>query len=163
MLDHLITTFNITHNYFSSPLRCSTLLRQFYSPFQRDCIFGSLGTAFSHKWKGQGFAHPPTLHSYLSPFTWPALQLKQIPYHILYLSIQIPTGTNTWTPTIWNTQILMSLHIYLQIHCNIMNPSNLHTMTTPILNPKPYKFYVYITRPQQLVILHLYNNYLLIP
>jgi hypothetical protein len=73
MLDHLITTFNITHNYFSSPLTCSTFLRQFYSPFHRDCIFGSLGTAFSHKWKGQGFAHPPppfiptSIHSYGPP------------------------------------------------------------------------------------------------
>jgi hypothetical protein len=59
MLDHLKTTFNITQNYFSSPLTCPTLLRQFYSPFHRDCIFGSLGTAFSHKWKGKGFAPPP--------------------------------------------------------------------------------------------------------
>ena len=59
MLNHLITTFNLTHTYFSSPLTCTTLLKQFYFPFPRDCIFGSLGTAFSHKWNGQGFAHPP--------------------------------------------------------------------------------------------------------
>jgi hypothetical protein len=28
-------------------------------PFLRDCIFGSLGTAFFYKWNGHGFAHPP--------------------------------------------------------------------------------------------------------
>jgi ribonuclease HI len=59
ILDHLTTTFNITHSYFSSPITCSTLLKQFYSPFPRDCIFGSSGNALSHKWNGCGFAHPP--------------------------------------------------------------------------------------------------------
>jgi hypothetical protein len=62
ILDHLITTLNITHSYFSSPITCSTLLKQFYSPFPRDCIFGSIGNAFSHKRDGCGFAHlPPQL------------------------------------------------------------------------------------------------------
>jgi hypothetical protein len=60
MLDHIITTFNITHSYFSSPITCSTLLKQFYSPFPRDCIFGSIGNGLSYKWKGCGFAHPPS-------------------------------------------------------------------------------------------------------
>jgi hypothetical protein len=60
MLEHLIATFNITHSYFSSPLTCSSLLKRFYSPFPRDCIFGSIGGAFSHKWNGCGFAHPPS-------------------------------------------------------------------------------------------------------
>ena len=59
LLDHILTTFDVTHTYFSSPLTCSTLLKQYYSPFPRDCIFGSLGTALIHKWNGQGFAHPP--------------------------------------------------------------------------------------------------------
>jgi hypothetical protein len=69
MLDHIITTFNITHSYFSSPgITCSTLLKQFYSPFPRDCIFGSMDNAFSHKWKGCRCAHlsshqlPQALH-----------------------------------------------------------------------------------------------------
>jgi hypothetical protein len=146
MLDHLLTTFHITHTYFSSPLTYSTLLKQFYSPFPHDCIFSSLGTAFSHKWNGHGFAHPPPPpHPYLNPSIWPALQPKQIPSHIPYLSIQTPTGTNTRTPTIWNTLTFMSLPIYLQICCNTMIPSNLHMMTILILNPKPYKFSVYIT------------------
>jgi hypothetical protein len=48
MLDHLTTSFNITHSYFSSPITCSTLLKKFYSPFPCDCIFGSIGNASSH-------------------------------------------------------------------------------------------------------------------
>jgi hypothetical protein len=39
-------------------LTCCTLLKNFYSHFPRDCIFGPLDTAFSHKWNGYGFAHP---------------------------------------------------------------------------------------------------------
>jgi hypothetical protein len=59
MLKHIITNFNITHSYFSSPLTCCTQLKHFYSPYPRDCIFRSIGTAFSHKWRGYGFAYPP--------------------------------------------------------------------------------------------------------
>ena len=46
MLKHIITNFNRTHTYFSSPLTCCIQLKHFYSPYSRDCIFGSLGTAF---------------------------------------------------------------------------------------------------------------------
>ena len=59
MLKHLLTSFNITHIYFSSPLIYSTHLKNFYSPHPRDFIFGSFGTAFSYKWNKQGFVHPP--------------------------------------------------------------------------------------------------------
>jgi hypothetical protein len=62
ILDHIISSFNLTHSYFSSPFTCSTLLTYYYSQFQRDCIFGSLGPTFSHKWQGPGFAHPPPSH-----------------------------------------------------------------------------------------------------
>jgi hypothetical protein len=49
ILDLLITTFNINHSYFSSPVTCPTQFTQFYSPFSRDIIFGFLGKAFDHK------------------------------------------------------------------------------------------------------------------
>ena len=58
LLDHIIASFNITHTYFSSPVTCSTQIDKFYSPFKRDKIFGSMGQAFSYKWKGIGYAHP---------------------------------------------------------------------------------------------------------
>ena len=38
LLDHITTSFNITHSYFSSPVICSTLIQIFYSPFSRDNI-----------------------------------------------------------------------------------------------------------------------------
>jgi hypothetical protein len=60
ILDLLITTFNITHSYFSSPITCPTQFTQFYSPFSRDIIFGSLGKMFDYKWQGTGYAHPHT-------------------------------------------------------------------------------------------------------
>ena len=46
----LITTFQITHTYYSSSLTCPTQLTQFHSPYNRDIIFGSLGHAKSSKW-----------------------------------------------------------------------------------------------------------------
>ena len=58
ILNSLIKTFNITHSYFSSPITRPTLITQFHSTFNRDKIFGSLGTAFQHKWTGTGYAHP---------------------------------------------------------------------------------------------------------
>jgi hypothetical protein len=58
ILDTLITTFNITHSYFSSPITCSIKTTQFYSTYARDKIFGSLGTSFQYKSKDIGYAHP---------------------------------------------------------------------------------------------------------
>jgi hypothetical protein len=51
-------TIQYQTSYFSSPVKCSTLVNNYYSPFQQDSIFGSKGTAFSHKWIGIGYAHP---------------------------------------------------------------------------------------------------------
>jgi hypothetical protein len=96
MLNHLITTFNITHSYFSSSITCSTLLKQFYSPFPRDCIFGSIGNAFSHKWTGCGFAHPP------SPLLPQAIHMARLaakhnpfdtPYKDTHVIIYVPPNT----------------------------------------------------------------------
>jgi hypothetical protein len=58
IFDLLIETFKITTSYFSSPVTCSTQIDTFYSPFQRDSIFGSKGSAYTHKWKKIGYAHP---------------------------------------------------------------------------------------------------------
>ena len=58
LLDHITTSFNITHSYFYSLVTCSILIKEFYSPFSRDKIFGFTRHAFSYKWKGIGYAHP---------------------------------------------------------------------------------------------------------
>jgi hypothetical protein len=49
ILDLPIETFKISTSYFSSPVTCSTKINTFYSPFQRDSIFGSKGSAYTHK------------------------------------------------------------------------------------------------------------------
>ena len=59
ILNSITKTFNIIQSYFSSPVTCSTYLTQFHSPFARDKVFGSRGTAFQYKWQGIGYAHPP--------------------------------------------------------------------------------------------------------
>jgi hypothetical protein len=38
-------------------LLIETKINAFYSPFQRDSIFGSMGLAYSHKWQNIGYAH----------------------------------------------------------------------------------------------------------
>jgi hypothetical protein len=58
ILNQIITTFKITTSYFSSLVTCPTKINNFYSPFQRDSIFGSQGLAYTHKWQNIGYAHP---------------------------------------------------------------------------------------------------------
>jgi hypothetical protein len=58
ILNQIITTFKITTSYFSSPVTCPTKISNFYSPFQRDSIFGSQDLAYTHKWQNIGYAHP---------------------------------------------------------------------------------------------------------
>ena len=87
LLDHITTSFNITHSYFSSPITCSTLIKKFYSPFFRYKIFGSIGKAFSYKWKGIGYAH---LHNEKEAETiihWARLAAKNDPNTITILTI----------------------------------------------------------------------------
>ena len=58
ILNQIITSFNIKTSYFSSLVTCSTLIHNYYSPFPRDSIFRSRGTAFTHKWLDIRYAHP---------------------------------------------------------------------------------------------------------
>ena len=57
--------------------------KKFYLPFSRDKIFGSIGHAFSYKWKGIGYAHPYNeiaIH-------WARLATKNDPNTITILTI----------------------------------------------------------------------------
>ena len=76
ILNFLTTTFNVRHSYFSSPVTCPIHLNQFYSPFTRDKIFGSLGKAFDHKWKGIGYAHPNNIIDLQQAIHWARLAAK---------------------------------------------------------------------------------------
>ena len=73
ILNHILDSFQITHSHFSSPVTCPTSLRQFSSPYPRDKVFGSIGTAFQHKWKGHGFAHPHTEKNTQQALHWARL------------------------------------------------------------------------------------------
>ena len=88
ILDLLITTFNINHSYFSSPYICPTQFTQFtqfYSPFSRNIVFGSLGKAFDHKWQGIGNAHPHNATELQQAIHWARMTAKNDPYTITIL------------------------------------------------------------------------------
>jgi hypothetical protein len=79
ILNFLITSFNINQSYFSSPVTCPIQLNQFYSPFSQDKIFGSIGKAFDHKWKGIGYAHPHNTIDLQHAIHWARLAAKKYP------------------------------------------------------------------------------------
>ena len=85
LLDSITKTFNITHSYFSSPITCSTHITQYYSPFTRDKIFGSLGTTFQYKWNGIGYAHPHNEGTAQQAIHWTRLAAKNDPNSITIL------------------------------------------------------------------------------
>jgi hypothetical protein len=77
ILDHIITLFNIKTSYFSSPVMCPTIINTYYSPFQTDAIFRSKGTAFKHKWLGNGYAHPHNKENIQKAIHWARLAAKK--------------------------------------------------------------------------------------
>jgi hypothetical protein len=79
ILNFLLTSFNINPSYFSSPVTCPIQLNQFYSPFSRDKIFGSIGKAFDHKWKGIGYVHPHDTTDLQHAIHWARLAAKKDP------------------------------------------------------------------------------------
>lgn len=79
ILDSLITTFNISHSYYSSLVTCSTQPTQFYFPFARDKIFGSLSPALQYKWKGIDLAHPHILEIAQQAMHWARLSAQKDP------------------------------------------------------------------------------------
>ena len=77
LLDQIIILFNIKTSYFSSPITCSTLVNNYYSPFQRDSIFGSRGTAFKHKWLKNRYTHPHSKENTQKAIHWAHLTAKE--------------------------------------------------------------------------------------
>jgi hypothetical protein len=77
ILNQIIKSFKITTSYFSSPVTCSTIINNFYSPFQRDVIFGSKGPAYSHKWQTMAMPTHTTKKTYKKPYTGQDLRHKK--------------------------------------------------------------------------------------
>jgi hypothetical protein len=87
ILDLITSLFNIKTSYFSSLVTCSTLVNTYYSPFQRDAIFGSRGIAFKHKCLGNGYAHPHNKENLQKAIYWARLATKENQDTITILTI----------------------------------------------------------------------------
>jgi hypothetical protein len=87
ILDLLIDTFKITKSYFSSPVTCLTKINTFYSPFQRDSLFGSKGLAYSHKWRNIGYAHLHNTENTHKAIHWARLAAQENQNTITILTI----------------------------------------------------------------------------
>jgi hypothetical protein len=98
ILDQIITSFNIKTSYFSSPVTCSILINTYYSPFQRDSIFGSRGTAFNHKWLNSGYAHPHNKENIQKAIHWARLAANENHDTITILTIPDDEWTTNDAP-----------------------------------------------------------------
>ena len=52
-------------------------MNTYYSPFQRDSIFGSRGIAFKYKWFENGYAHPHNKENIQKAIHWALLAAKK--------------------------------------------------------------------------------------
>ena len=103
------------------PLTCPTQLTQYYSPHNRDKIFGSIGHAQSYKWKGIG-AHPTDHNTTIEAIHWARMAAKEDPNTITILII----NHNDWT----TQQIPLSTQADIHILTTIP-PHTLHYSPTP--------------------------------
>ena len=141
LLDHITTSFDITHSYFSSPVICSTLIKDFHSPFSRDKIFGSIGHAFSYKWKRIGYAHPHNEEEVEKAIHWAKLAAKNDPNTMTILTIHDSKWYQNYTPYIGpspdthviahiqaNTIIYEEPTIPLELNKPWIEPSTIHIL-----------------------------------
>ena len=98
ILATLIHSFHITQSYFSSPVTCPTQLTKFSSTFSRDKVFGSIGTAFQHKWTGNGYAHPHTESDTQQALHWARLAAQNNPDTITILITTDPNWYHNLNP-----------------------------------------------------------------
>jgi hypothetical protein len=98
ILNQIIKTFKIATSYFSSPVTCSTMINNFYSPFQRDVIFGSKGLAYIHKWQNNGYAHPHNKENLQKAIHWARLAAQENQDTITILTILDEEWTTNDTP-----------------------------------------------------------------
>jgi hypothetical protein len=127
ILDLIIETFKITTSYFSSPVTCSTKINTFYSPFQRDSIFGSRGLAYSHKWQNIGYAHPHNTENTHQAIHWARLTAQENQNTITILTIPDEEWTTNDTP--YKTK-------FDDTHVSIQFPANAIIYNEPTIPPE---------------------------
>jgi hypothetical protein len=133
ILNQIITSFNIKTSYFSSPVTYSTLINNYYSPFQRDSIFGSRGMAFTHKWLDNGYAHPHNNEKKQKAIYWARHAAKENQDTITIFTIPNKEWTTNDTPykTIFD-------NIHVIIHFTPDNIIYTEPTISPELNKEPH-------------------------
>lgn len=107
LLHHLISSFNITHLYFSSSVTCLTCLTTFHSVFLRKKIFGSIHTTRMEL----ALSIHLHLHFFNKICIGLNLLLKMTFKPLLFLHIQTIIGIITMNLAVLNSLIYMSLLI----------------------------------------------------
>jgi ribonuclease HI len=74
------------------------MINNFYSPFQRDVIFGSKGLAYTHKWQNNGYAHPHNKENLQKAIHWARLAAQENQNTITILTIPDEEWTTNDTP-----------------------------------------------------------------
>ena len=87
LLDHILTSFSITHSCFSSPVTCSTTLTYFFPLYTQDKNFRSLGDAFTYQWVGWEFTHLHSIQAADQALHWARLAVQEDPANITLLLI----------------------------------------------------------------------------
>jgi hypothetical protein len=154
ILDQIIKIFNIKTSYFSSPVTCSTLVNTYYSPFQRDSIFGSKGPAFMHKWQDRGYAHPHNKENIQKAIHWTRLAAKENQDTIIVLTIPDEEWTTNDTP--YKTT-------FEDTHVIIYFPPGSITYTEPTIPPELNKEPRIETLALRILCIHHKNTTINIP
>jgi hypothetical protein len=154
LLDQIITLFNIKTSYFSSPVTCSTLVNNYYSPFQRDSIFGSRGTTFKHKWLENGYAHPHSKENIQKAIHWARLAAKENQNTVIILAI--PNEG-------WTTNDAPYKTIFDDIHVIIHFPPDTIKYTKPTISLELNKETRIETLAVQILCIHHKNTTIEIP
>ena len=150
IFNFLTTSFNINHSYFSSPVTCPTQLSQFYSPFSRDKIFGSLEKAFDHKWKGIGYAHPNNATNLQHAIHWARLAAKKDPSTI---TILISPYTNWYQNFNPHSGLFPNTHIIAHFDADTITYEG-HTIPLELNIPRKE------LSTLQILCIHHQNNYI---
>ena len=106
----LITTFQLTHSYYSSPLTSPLLLKRHNLPHTRNTIFGSQGCALASKWNGTGYAHPTNHRTTTKSIHWARMATKENPHNMTIMTLNHKD---------WTSQQL-----------NLANHQDIHTIAT---------------------------------
>jgi hypothetical protein len=127
ILELIITLFNIKSSYFSSLITCSTLVNNYYSPFQRNSILGSKGTVFKHKWLDNGYAHPHNKENTQKAIHWARLAAKENQDTMTILTIPDEEWTTNDAPyktMLDNTHVIIHFLpdtiIYIEIYYKLL-------------------------------------------